>query len=294
MSGAAARPPRQHHARRFLDGLSAEALLATGSLYTMSGLPVADGAPYDAFSPLGRRRRTYISEQQQQRLEEMYRRKNWPSAAEKQQLADELAMPLATLQVWFQNRRARAKRQRQEVDARPAAADDNDSAAATQPPRSGVRAPAPTRTRDAAERAPAARSRLTGAIGCGSRMGVHGHSAFSPFLPSLPLAPRAVPCDPATRFAGATCATPGCRGDAAAPAVDANDLRLRFTLFRQVVDMVAVEEGIKGSGEPNYDIAFRAANYGLELGPNKCLLYSRHRGLEITAYPTASADGHGQ
>ena len=58
-----------------------------------------------------RRKRTAFSPDQQSSLESAFEKEHWPSRVKKQKLADELGMSIQLVRTWFQNRRAKEKRE---------------------------------------------------------------------------------------------------------------------------------------------------------------------------------------
>ncbi|XP_004346941.1 hypothetical protein CAOG_05256 [Capsaspora owczarzaki ATCC 30864] len=76
--------------------------------------------------PTSKRRRTQISEQQVRELEMLFDVDPWPSAEDKIALSRRLELSFQSVQVWFQNRRARAKRQDEVSHARVYSVDSDD------------------------------------------------------------------------------------------------------------------------------------------------------------------------
>eukprot|EP01135_Chromosphaera_perkinsii_P012310 Nk52_evm2s2635 gene=Nk52_evmTU2s2635 len=67
------------------------------------------------FNDLRKRRRTNITEEQVAHLEKVFSTEPWPTAGHKEDLATKLDMPLHTIQIWFQNRRARERSKQNKV-----------------------------------------------------------------------------------------------------------------------------------------------------------------------------------
>ncbi|CAH2255848.1 mix1 homeobox [Pelobates cultripes] len=73
----------------------------------------------DTSSGSHRRKRTSYSQQKLVILENYFQTNRYPDINDREQLAKKICLPESRVQVWFQNRRARAKREEAKVDTKP-------------------------------------------------------------------------------------------------------------------------------------------------------------------------------
>jgi len=94
------------HAKAFVAAPAAGMVFQMDRSLPLVPIPHRGAAP----SVTTKRFRSHISEGQKQKLTKAFETVQHPSNTEAQALADALEMPIRTVQVWFQNRRARAAR----------------------------------------------------------------------------------------------------------------------------------------------------------------------------------------
>uniref|UniRef100_T1IQQ5 Homeobox domain-containing protein n=1 Tax=Strigamia maritima TaxID=126957 RepID=T1IQQ5_STRMM len=68
-----------------------------------------------------RRKRTSITSSQLQKLEQLFKEEPWPSRESKENLAEEIGMSPQFVNIWFQNKRARIKKESHDEETDPTA-----------------------------------------------------------------------------------------------------------------------------------------------------------------------------